>query len=80
MRYSSAICLEKVLNEFAAPRSVPASPVTEPVAWCHERSNGGRVFYTSLGGPGDFENPIYRRLLTNAILWTTRQTEDKIKR
>lgn len=53
---------------------------TEPVAWCHERANSGRVFYTSLGGPGDFENPIFHRLLTNAIFWTTRQTEDKLKR
>ena len=27
----------------------------EPIAWTHEH-NGGRVFYTSLGGPEDFQN------------------------
>jgi type 1 glutamine amidotransferase len=53
---------------------------TEPVAWCHERASGGRVFYTSLGGPGDFENPTFHRLLTNAIFWTARQDDAKMKR
>jgi type 1 glutamine amidotransferase len=45
---------------------------TEPVAWTRE-NNGGRVFYTSLGGPSDFETPAFRSLLTNAIFWTARQ-------
>jgi len=33
--------------------------------------NGGRMFYTSLGTPEDFENPHFRRLLDNAVSWTT---------
>ena len=40
----------------------------EPVAWINDR-DGQRVFYTSLGGPRDFEEPAFRTLLTNAIDW-----------
>ncbi len=40
----------------------------EPVAITNIQ-NGGRVFYTSLGSPADFENAGFRRLLTNGILW-----------
>jgi len=42
---------------------------TEPVAWTRLH-NGGRVFYTSLGGPEDFRNPNFQRMLTNAVFWT----------
>jgi putative heme-binding domain-containing protein len=41
----------------------------EPVAWTHASPAGGRVFYTSLGAPGDFEIPAFRRLLLNGIFW-----------
>jgi type 1 glutamine amidotransferase len=41
---------------------------TEPVAWTH-MNHGGRVFYTSRGGPADFEMKVFQRLLTNAIFW-----------
>jgi type 1 glutamine amidotransferase len=41
---------------------------TEPLAWSREYK-GGRVFYTSLGGPDDFKMVEFRDLLTNAILW-----------
>jgi len=44
----------------------------EPVAWVRER-NGTRVFYTSLGTPEDFAQESFRRLLVNAIFWTTRR-------
>jgi nicotinamidase-related amidase/type 1 glutamine amidotransferase len=40
----------------------------EPVAWTNTYK-GGRVFYTSLGHPDDFNDPHFRRLLTNSILW-----------
>src|SRR5687768_7451662 len=43
-----------------------------PVTLVHEY-NGGRVFYTSLGVPEDFKNENFRRLLVNAIYWTTRR-------
>jgi type 1 glutamine amidotransferase/nicotinamidase-related amidase len=41
----------------------------EPVAWTHRSPGGGRVFYTSLGGPADFARPEFRQLLCNAIHW-----------
>jgi type 1 glutamine amidotransferase len=45
---------------------------TEPVAWT--RSNrGGRVFYTSLGGPEDFKHKMFQTLLVNAIFWTAQR-------
>ena len=40
----------------------------EPVAWVNAR-NGSRVFYTSLGHPGDFEIASFRKMLRNAVFW-----------
>jgi len=40
----------------------------EPVAWINTRENR-RVFYTSLGGPEDFADPNFRKLLLNGMLW-----------
>ena len=45
---------------------------TEPVAWTHSYK-GGRVFYTSLGHPADFEVPAFRQLIVNAIYWGLNQ-------
>jgi rhodanese-related sulfurtransferase len=50
---------------------------SEPLAWTHEygggasvpASRGGRLFYTSLGHPKDFENASFRNLLVNAVFW-----------
>jgi type 1 glutamine amidotransferase len=52
---------------------------TEPVAWARE-VNGGRVFYTSLGGTKDFEDPNFRQLLVNALSWTTRRDTATLKK
>ncbi|MHC4755895.1 MAG: ThuA domain-containing protein [Planctomycetota bacterium] len=41
----------------------------EPVAWTNIHIGGGRVFYTSLGHPEDFQLPAFRRMLTNAVFW-----------
>ena len=41
----------------------------EPVAWTNTY-HGGRIFYTSLGHPDDFQLPQFNRLLLNAIRWT----------
>lgn len=41
----------------------------EPVAWTFERSDGGRSFYTSLGHPAEFANPVCQKLLRAAIDW-----------
>lgn len=48
--------------------SIDGAPA-EPVAWTFARADGGRSFYTSLGHPGDFENPAFVRLLVNALAW-----------
>ncbi len=44
-------------------------PGVEPVAWTNEATQ--RVFYTSLGNPDDFAEPMFQRLLLNAVLWAT---------
>ncbi len=41
---------------------------TEPIAWTRNYK-GSRVFYTSLGHPGDFDMPQFRTLLVNGICW-----------
>src|SRR5262249_47964876 len=52
--------------------TVPGCPA-EPVAWVNSR-NGLRVFFTSLGHPGDFASGAVRRLLRNAIFWALDRT------
>lgn len=46
----------------------------EPVTWIREYKDA-KIFYTSLGHPQDFENPVFIRLLKNAIQWATHNTE-----
>jgi type 1 glutamine amidotransferase len=47
-----------------------AGQPAEPVAWTHRYGpKQGRVFYTSLGHPDDFQNPEFRRFLVNAVVW-----------
>jgi len=41
----------------------------EPVTWTNTHIGGGRVFYTSLGHPDDFQLPAFRTLLRNGIDW-----------
>jgi type 1 glutamine amidotransferase len=42
----------------------------EPIAWTHTYGpRQARVFYTSLGHIDDFNEPGFRRLLTNAVFW-----------
>jgi len=41
---------------------------TEPLLWTR-RHNGGRVVYMGLGHPNDFDQPQFRKLLTNTIFW-----------
>ncbi len=48
--------------------TIPNQP-PEPLAWTFTRADGGRTFYTSLGGPTDFQNPAFTRLLRNGLLW-----------
>ncbi len=41
----------------------------EPVAWTHVGPGGGKVFYTSLGHPFDFDVTDFRTMLRNAVYW-----------
>lgn len=49
-------------------KEIDKYPLTQPVAWTREHK-GGRVFFTTLGHPGDFEQASMRRLVVNGILW-----------
>jgi putative membrane-bound dehydrogenase-like protein len=48
---------------------------TEPVAWTRIYK-GGRIFYTSLGDPGDFRNDDFKRMLVNALFWVTKRAPE----
>jgi len=52
--------------------SIQGGQEREPVAWVNT-AQGRRVFYTSLGGPEDFQLPAFRRLLLNAVLWALKR-------
>jgi type 1 glutamine amidotransferase len=43
--------------------------VDNPVAWTWTNRKGGRVFFTTLGHPGDFEVEAVQRLAVNGIHW-----------
>ena len=45
---------------------------TEPIAWTCDYK-GGRVFYTSLGHPKDFDDPNFVTLIANALFWTAQR-------
>jgi len=44
----------------------------EPVAWCRDRTDKhGRVFYTSMGCVPDFDDPVFLRVMGNAVKWVS---------
>lgn len=45
---------------------------TEPIAWTRNYK-GGRIFYTSLGHPQDFQEPSFQRMLVNALFWAAQR-------
>jgi type 1 glutamine amidotransferase len=51
----------------------------QPVTWAHTYK-GGRTIYTSMGVPEDFQDENFRRLLANAIFWTTQRDPEKMKK
>jgi len=52
--------------------TIPKAAAPEPAAWVREHK-GGRIFYTSLGGLKDFENPSFRQMLANALFWVAKR-------
>ncbi len=63
------------LAESARPLLVGKVPdqAHEPIAWTNTNKYGGRVFYTSLGHTGDFDQEAFNRLLVNALRWASAQ-------
>ena len=51
------------------PIDPECKPQENPVAWTTTH-NRGRVFFTTLGHPEDFDVPSFRTLLVNGIRWT----------
>ena len=51
------------------PIEPECEPTPGPVAWTRRHRHGGRVFYTSLGHPDDFDLPDFRTLVLNAMRW-----------
>lgn len=47
---------------------IPGKP-SEPIAWTNVNRYSGRVFYTSMGHPDDFQEKEFRKLLLNALRW-----------
>jgi len=54
--------------------AIPNQP-PQPVTWTRTYK-GGRVFYTSLGGPQDFENSTFLKMLANALFWAAERDVD----
>lgn len=52
--------------------------ITEPVVWTR-KYKGANVLYTALGGIRDFENPVFKKLVTNALFWAANE-EQRIKK
>jgi type 1 glutamine amidotransferase len=50
-----------------------------PVTWVNTYK-GGRYFYTSLGAPDDFQQESMKRLLVNAVFWTTQRDAEKMRK
>ena len=54
--------------------TIKSKNATHAVTWTNVYK-GGRMFYTSLGVPIDFENDQFKRMIINAIFWTTKSKE-----
>ena len=54
--------------------TIKSKNATHAVTWTNVYK-GGRMFYTSLGVSVDFENEHFRKMIVNAIFWTTKTKE-----
>lgn len=63
-----------VLQVVESERKTP-----QPVTWAHTYKSG-RTIYTSMGTPEDFLDENFRRLLTNAIFWTSKRDPETMKK
>ena len=60
------------LTASTTPLLIGAIPEKAPetIAWTNRTKFGGTAFYTSLGYIDDFAQPVFRKLLANAVRWT----------
>lgn len=65
----AVVLMTGVMSEGTRFKGESVAGESEPAAWTFTRSDGGESFYTSLGHPADFENPVFQQLLTQAIDW-----------
>ena len=71
---NGSLYLVRPLSSSATPILIGTVEGKEPEPIAYTNIAGpkkARVFYTSFGHPQDFENPQFRKLLVNAIFWTT---------
>jgi type 1 glutamine amidotransferase len=66
-------------DEGVHPTNSSNGKARQPVTIVHAY-NGGRTFFTSLGVPSHLADDNFRRLLENAIFWTTERTREKMKK
>jgi type 1 glutamine amidotransferase len=69
----------KLADDAVVVQIIEADARARPVSWAHTY-RGGRTFYTSMGVPTDFEDENFRRLLVNAVFWTSRREPEQMKK
>ena len=77
--FASAYSLYKntgLADDVTLLATATAKDETEPVAWTRIHK-GGRVFYTSFGGPDDFQDANFKQMIVNAIFWTAKRDVEK---
>ena len=68
------------LAETAKTLQVAKTPkAVIPVTWTNTYK-GGRMIYTSLGAVDDFKDDNFRKLLVNAIFWTSQRDPERMKK
>lgn len=65
---SQALLMGQVLNGMTPDSPPDTSKRMMPIAWV-KSYKGGRIFDTTMGHPGDFENAGFRRMVVNASYW-----------
>ncbi len=71
---SQPLLLGQVLNGMTPDAPPDSSKRMMPIAWI-KTYRGARIFDTTMGHPGDFENEGFRRMVVNACYWGVRMEE-----
>ena len=65
---SKPLLMGQVLNGMTPDAPPDTSKKMMPIAWV-KSYKGGRIFDTTMGHPGDFQNEGFRRMVVNACYW-----------